>query len=110
MGEARKRAGANGDGPNIGYEEKLWAAADKLRGHMDALEYKHVVLGLIFLKYISDSFQEKFEALQAEEYADARIDFAPRRGILRSLAARPASGAYATALGGFLFGEALRAS
>jgi type I restriction enzyme M protein len=70
MGRARKRAGANGNGANIGYEEKLWAAADKLRGHMDASEYKHVVLGLIFLKYISDSFQEKFEALQAEEYAD----------------------------------------
>jgi len=70
MGRARKRAGANGNGANIGYEEKLWAAADKLRGHMDASEYKHIVLGLIFLKYISDSFQEKFEALQAEEYAD----------------------------------------
>jgi type I restriction enzyme M protein len=36
----------------------LWAAADKLRGHMDAAEYKHVVLGLIFLKYISDAFEE----------------------------------------------------
>ena len=45
-------------------------AADKLRGTMDSAEYKHVVLGLIFLKYISDSFLEKYEALQAEEYAD----------------------------------------
>ena len=42
MGRARKRAGAN-NGANIGYEEKLWAAADKLRGHMDASEYKHIV-------------------------------------------------------------------
>lgn len=39
-------------------EATLWAAADKLRGHMDAAEYKHAVLGLIFLKYISDAFEE----------------------------------------------------
>ena len=45
-------------------------AADKLRGTMDSAEYKHVVLGLIFLKYISDSFLEKYEDLQAEEFAD----------------------------------------
>src|ERR1700742_1676326 len=48
-------------------EEKLWAAADKLRGHMDAAEYKHVVLGLIFLKYISDAFQEHFDRLKADK-------------------------------------------
>jgi type I restriction enzyme M protein len=42
----------------VGFEAKLWAAADKLRNNMDAAEYKHVVLGLIFLKYISDSFAE----------------------------------------------------
>jgi len=41
---------------NIGFEEKLWQAADKLRSNMDAAEYKHVVLGLISLKYISDWF------------------------------------------------------
>jgi type I restriction enzyme M protein len=57
-------------GANLGFEDKLWNAADKLRGTMDAAEYKHVVLGLIFLKYISDSFLEKYEVLQAEEYAD----------------------------------------
>jgi type I restriction enzyme M protein len=57
-------------GANLGFEDKLWMAADKLRGTMDSAEYKHVVLGLIFLKYISDSFLEKFEALQAEEFAD----------------------------------------
>ena len=39
----------NGSGANLGFEEKLWAAADKMRGHMDAAEYKHVVLGLLFL-------------------------------------------------------------
>ena len=43
---------------NIGFEAKLWLAADKLRNNMDAAEYKHVVLGLVFLKYISDSFEE----------------------------------------------------
>src|SRR5881628_4187853 len=50
----------NGD---LNFREKLWAAADKMRGHMDASEYKHVVLGLIFLKYISDAFEEKREQL-----------------------------------------------
>jgi type I restriction enzyme M protein len=50
----------------LGFEQTLWAAADKLRGHMDAAEYKHVVLGLIFLKYISDAFEEKHAQLQAE--------------------------------------------
>ncbi|HBH13757.1 MAG TPA: N-6 DNA methylase [Clostridiales bacterium] len=51
---------------NIGFEETLWKAADKLRGSMDASEYKHVVLGLIFLKYISDKFETKFNALVDE--------------------------------------------
>ena len=60
----------NANGSNLGFEEKLWTAADKLRGTMDAGEYKHVVLGLIFLKYISDSFLDKFHALEQEEYAD----------------------------------------
>ncbi len=53
-------------------EDKLWAAADKLRGSMDASEYKNVVLGLIFLKYVSDSFEEKYE-LTKDEYADRKI-------------------------------------
>ena len=46
------------NGTNVGFEETLWAAADKMRNNMDPAEYKHVVLGLIFLKYISDSFEE----------------------------------------------------
>jgi type I restriction enzyme M protein len=41
---------------SIGFEQQIWGAADILRGNMDAAEYKHVVLGLIFLKYISDKF------------------------------------------------------
>lgn len=48
-------------------EKKLWKAADKLRKNMDAAEYKHVALGLIFLKYISDAFAEQFEKLQAQK-------------------------------------------
>ena len=55
---------------NVGFESQLWDAADKLRSNMDAAEYKHVVLGLIFLKYVSDSFTEKYEALKAEGYGD----------------------------------------
>ncbi|MCM1385765.1 MAG: type I restriction-modification system subunit M [Bacillus sp. (in: Bacteria)] len=54
----------------IGFEEKLWQAADKLRSNMDAAEYKHVVLGLIFLKYVSDSFEEKYRQLLTEGYGD----------------------------------------
>jgi len=48
---------ANGNGANLGFEKQLWSAADALRSNMDAAEYKHVVLGLIFLKYISDAFE-----------------------------------------------------
>ena len=50
----------------IGYERKLWEMADTLRGSMDAAEYKHVVLGLIFLKYISDAFEERHTFLEGE--------------------------------------------
>ena len=58
------------NGANLGFEEKLWKAADKLRSNMDAAEYKHVVLGLIFLKYISDSFEEKRKQLEKDKEAD----------------------------------------
>lgn len=51
---------------NVGFEETLWKAADKLRGSMDSGEYKHVVLGLIFLKYISDKFETKYNELVEE--------------------------------------------
>ena len=47
-------------------DEKLWASADKLRQQLDAANYKHIVLGLIFLKYISDSFTHQQEKIQAE--------------------------------------------
>ncbi len=52
------------------FEQKLFKSADKLRKNIDAAEYKHVVLGLIFLKYISESFSEKHEQLDKDEYSD----------------------------------------
>ena len=62
------------NGGNLGFEEKLWQAADKMRGHMDPAEYKHVVLGLIFLKYISDAFEERHGWL-FKEAADPKSDY-----------------------------------
>ncbi|OQY68709.1 N-6 DNA methylase [Microgenomates bacterium UTCPR1] len=59
----------NNTSANIGFEQKLWAAADKLRGHMDPSEYKHVILGLIFLKYISDSFSETYHLIKSDPNA-----------------------------------------
>ena len=64
----------NGNGASqtasLGFEAKLFLAADKLRGSMDASEYKHVALGLVFLKYISDAFNTVYEKLAADELAD----------------------------------------
>ncbi|HLP57806.1 MAG TPA: class I SAM-dependent DNA methyltransferase [Candidatus Deferrimicrobium sp.] len=86
------------NGANLGFENQLWAAADKLRGHMDASEYKHVVLGLIFLKYISDAFQVKYSQLLAaketeftdpedrDEYTAANIFWVPPEARWHKLA------------------------
>src|SRR6267142_7212200 len=72
----RARSSSNNSTANLGFEAKLWLAADKLRSNMDAAEYKHVVLGLIFLKYISDSFEEHHAKLIAGEgdYAGANAE------------------------------------
>ena len=67
-------AAAPNGGATIGHEAELWSMADALRGSMDAAEYKHVVLGLIFLKYISDAFEERREAVLAEWGEDAAED------------------------------------
>ncbi|MEE4312971.1 MAG: class I SAM-dependent DNA methyltransferase [Desulfofustis sp.] len=64
----------NGSSANIGFEEKLWLGADKLRGSMDASEYKHIILGLIFLKYISDKFTERRDWL-VQETADPDSEY-----------------------------------
>ena len=53
-----------GNTANLGFEKELWAAADKLRGSVDPSEYKYIVLGLIFLKYISDSFEGLYNKLK----------------------------------------------
>ncbi len=71
----------------LGFEEKLWQAADKMRNNMDPAEYKHIVLGLLFLKYISDSFEEKYDELLEEgegfeedrdEYTSENIFWVPK--------------------------------
>jgi type I restriction enzyme M protein len=69
--ESAKANAASTSGASLGFEAKMWQAADKLRNNMDAGEYKHVVLGLIFLKYISDSFEDLRARLEAGagEYA-----------------------------------------
>lgn len=91
---------------NLGFEAKLWAAADALRNNMDAAEYKHVVLGLIFLKYISDAFEAKHTELTAlkgsgadpedpDEYRAHNIFWVPpeaRWQYLRSMAPQPTIG------------------
>jgi type I restriction enzyme M protein len=69
-GKKGGKHGSTKNGANLGFEQKLWQAADKLRGNMDASDYKHVVLGLIFLKYISDAFQEQYEKLKKEPHAN----------------------------------------
>ena len=70
-GRPRKQSSDGGEatsqGATTGYEAELWAMADALRGSMDAAEYKHVVLGLIFLKYISDAFEEMHTRLEDEQ-------------------------------------------
>ena len=74
---------------NIGFEKQIWDAACVLRGNIDASEYKSVVLGLIFLKYISDRFEAKYQELVAEgdgfeedkdEYTAENIFFVPEIG------------------------------
>jgi type I restriction enzyme M protein len=76
MAKTRKREPKveRSNGATLGFEQKLWAAADKLRGHMDAAEYKHVVLGLIFLKYIRDAFEERRSWLRRET-ADPKSEY-----------------------------------
>ena len=85
----KKKSPASGNGANLGFEATLWSAADKMRNNMDAAEYKHVVLGLIFLKYISDAFDERHARLladvgegadpeDADEYRAANVFWVPK--------------------------------
>ncbi len=98
----------NGNGTEEPLEKQLWKSADKLRKNIDAAEYKHVVLGLIFLKYISDAFEELYEKLVAgegeyagadaedkDEYKAENVFFVPpsaRWKFLRSHAKQPTIG------------------
>jgi type I restriction enzyme M protein len=88
----------NSNGADLGFEDALWRAADALRSNMDAAEYKHVVLGLIFLKYISDAFEEEHARLDAErthgadpedpdEYRAINIFWVPKEARWSSLKA-----------------------
>ena len=63
MAKNKRKSKPNGNGATLGFEATLYQAADKLRNNLDAAEYKHVVLGLIFLKYISDRFEERHDFL-----------------------------------------------
>ena len=106
MARGRRNDKAKKNGATLGFEATLWAAADKMRNNMDAAEYKHVVLGLIFLKYISDAFEAKHAELDAQrgegadpedpdEYRAKSIFWVPpeaRWQYLKSMAPQPTIG------------------
>ncbi len=77
MGKHRSKKSDKTNGATIGFEEKLWLAADKLRGTIDAAEYKHVVLGLLFLKYIADAFAARRAELEVLCDDDDMDDYLP---------------------------------
>ena len=101
-----KKAAKKNESATIGLEAKLWAAADALRNNMDAAEYKHVLLGLIFLEYISDAFEAQHERLLAaraegadpedpEEYRAVSIFWVPKEArwsVLKAKAPQPTIG------------------
>ena len=94
----------NNNKKELDFEAKLWQAADKLRNNMNAAEYKHVVLGLIFLKYISDAFGELYNKLSAakgadpedtDEYRAENVFYVPKKarwGYLQKNAKQPTIG------------------
>ncbi|ABF46311.1 Type I restriction-modification system DNA methylase [Deinococcus geothermalis DSM 11300] len=109
----KKNGTTNSNGGNLGFEADLFKAADKLRGNMEPSDYKHVALGLIFLKYISDAFEARHQALLAEdpraaedrdEYLADNVFWVPKEARwshLRANARRPEIG--------LLIDEAMRA-
>ena len=88
----------------LGFEDKLWQMADKLRGNIESSEYKHVILGLVFLKYISDSFTERYEEIKAkypgmeedrDAYESENVFFVPKEArwdFIKSQAKQPTIG------------------
>ena len=100
-----RRAAGSAYGVTSGYEGDLWAMTDALRGAMDVAEYKHLVLGLIFLKYISDTFEDRYKEVLKERGAEAAenrdayvaedifwIPQEARWSLLRSTARQPPTG------------------
>ncbi len=75
MGDSGVKKSKQNNGGSLGFEQKLWQAADKLRSNMDAAEYKHVVFGLMFLKYISDAFEER----------RAMLEISPKTSLLSTM-------------------------
>jgi type I restriction enzyme M protein len=106
VAKSGRKATGNGNGATLGFEARLWQTADALRNNMDAAEYKHVVLGLIFLKYISDAFEARHAELEAEkvqgadpedpdEYRAAHIFWVPKEArwsFLKASAPQPTIG------------------
>lgn len=106
MAKRKAKGNGNANGAALGFEATLWQAADKLRNNMDAAEYKHVVLGLIFLKYISDAFEEMHARLEADkkqgadpedpdEYRAANVFWVPKEArwsALQAAAKQPTIG------------------
>lgn len=74
MARSPRRSEKPSTAANLGFEAQLWAAADLLRGNIESAEYKHVVLGLIFLKYVSDAFEERRAQLAEEQRTDLGVD------------------------------------
>jgi type I restriction enzyme M protein len=88
---------ANHNSAEIGFEREIWDAACVLRGNIDAAEYKHVVLGLIFLKYLSDTFEGRYRALKDEgegfeedrdAYAEKQVFYVPGPARWKQIAAK----------------------
>ena len=79
------------NGATVGFEDELWAAADKMRGGMNASEYKHVALGLIFLKYISDALEAMYQKLRMKNgliqkiriNTSLKVSFSAQRCLLK---------------------------
>ncbi len=98
---------AKGNSADIGFEKEIWRAADKMRGKIDAAEYKSVVLGLIFLKYISDRFEAKYKELVEEgdgmeedidEYTYVGIFYVPADARWSAIAAKAHTAEVGTAI------------
>ena len=92
---------------DIGFEKEIWKAADKMRGNIDASEYKSVVLGLIFLKYISDKFETRYRQLVDEgegfeedkdEYTAENIFYVPAEARWATIAAQAHTPAIGTVI------------